>query len=94
MKPWQVAAAMSFGPPVLGLILVAFKKRDFFGKMRRSTLYPFHKDHFLGQLGFHVIVGIILGVLPAYHLLEVLLSAPGEGAYFQTRNTIASIVNN
>ena len=36
----------------------------------------------MSQLGLHLLVGFTLGVIPAFHLFNMAISEPGQGAYF------------
>ena len=49
---------------------------------RKLWLYPFHKEHLLGGYGFNVLVSTLIAVLPAYTLIHMFLSMPGESHYY------------
>mmetsp|Transcript_40049 Transcript_40049/g.58519 ORF Transcript_40049/g.58519 Transcript_40049/m.58519 type:complete len:497 (-) Transcript_40049:293-1783(-) len=73
--------------PIIGGILLGLVKSWVKRKKRRESLkrllsYPFHKDAF-SNLGMHIVIGVMIGVLPAYHLFHMSLSEVGKGAYFQ-----------
>eukprot|EP00051_Salpingoeca_urceolata_P003769 m.60490 g.60490 ORF g.60490 m.60490 type:complete len:496 (+) comp13097_c0_seq2:179-1666(+) len=75
-----IASLVSIGPIIFGLmLLVAYGDKY-------PWLWPFHRDpkHILA---FHTIVGILVTVVPAYHLIEMLLAAsPAESPYFYLRS--------
>lgn len=47
-------------------------------KLRYLLLHPFHEESLLGWLGLHILAGIVLCVLPAYHTVTTLLLPPGQ----------------
>ena len=51
-------------------------------KRRLSLLYPFHKEALFGAFGVNVLLGLLMTALPVYHTVQMLLSEPGDSAYF------------
>ena len=41
---------------------------------KKSARWPFHKEDVIGKFGGHLVVGFMVGVLPAYHTVAALLS--------------------
>jgi hypothetical protein len=48
-----------------------------------TSFYPFHKEDFIGAFGFNCLAGVVLAVMPIYHMVQMLLLPPGQGVYFQ-----------
>jgi sterol desaturase/sphingolipid hydroxylase (fatty acid hydroxylase superfamily) len=63
------AVLLSFGPAWIALVLSLGK--------RQSLMMPFDKDSGASRI-LHLILGILLGILPATYLLELLLLSPVE----------------
>eukprot|EP00980_Cylindrotheca_fusiformis_P004681 scaffold992_cov116-Cylindrotheca_fusiformis.AAC.16 len=85
-----ISLALVVGPIVGGILLQLLKtwmkqaKRgpnSSNSSIRRKLLYPFHRDSFSG-FGMHVLLGFMMGILPAYHLFQMTLAERGHGAYF------------
>ena len=66
--PQGMAAMLAFSPILFGVLL-----RQVLGDSMPIT-WPFHKEPFFGGLhksfGFNLLVGFVLAVVPAYHLME------------------------
>ena len=66
-----MAASASVGP----LILAAALDAAFPDAARRSWRWPFHKEPLVGgatqSFGLHLIAGLIVAVLPIYHLVQL-----------------------
>lgn len=80
-----LAFAVACGPPLVGATLLAFGTRNGFKNPKLTFLYPFHKEKLLGSFGFNTSIGIAVTVVPVYHLIQMLLSPPGEGIFFTVR---------
>jgi lathosterol oxidase len=65
------AAAVAFGP-ILVCLLLCVLLGDTFG-----LLWPFHKEP-RPQIGLHLIVGFVIGVLPVYQTLSALLETDAQ----------------
>ncbi|CAJ1923731.1 unnamed protein product [Cylindrotheca closterium] len=76
------------GPMVGAMLLVLLKswtkhssKRHSESMLRRA-FYPFHKDGIPSSI-LHIVLGVAMGVVPAYHLIHMTLAQPGQGFYSQ-----------
>jgi len=67
-RPYQVAFLMSFGPVILGTVLMKMTGD------KASLLWPFHKENLTGWLGIHILVAVIISVLPVYHQITAALA--------------------
>ena len=70
-SPLLVAMVVSLGPVALALFL-ALQSAPKFISTKRACLAPFDKDS-VYSLGLHLGLGVLLGVLPATHLLVLFL---------------------
>ena len=66
--PYHVAFLMSFGPIILGSVLMKLTGD------KSSMLWPFHKENIAGWLGFHLVVGVFISVMPVYHQVTAVLA--------------------
>lgn len=77
-----LALAMSVGPMLVGMILLAVTTRQPFSNPRATFLYPFHKEKLLGTFGLNATISFLVTCVPVYHLVHMLLSEPGSAVYF------------
>jgi len=67
-----VAALLSVGPILLGVLL------HFFGKDQAhkfSAFWPFHKEPIVGFFGLHLVLGFCFSVFPVYHTITTALQS-------------------
>jgi len=76
-----LASLMSFGPALIGGALLYSSQR--WTGFKKMFLYPFHKESLLGSFGFNCAMGVLLTMLPVYHMVYMLLAPPGQSAYCQ-----------
>jgi len=76
-----VALLCSVGPVAAGLLGLLLFDAKALRRPRFSLTAPFHKEGLLGALGFHLLVGGAVTVLPVYHMVHMVLAPPGESAY-------------
>ena len=50
---------------------------------RFSPMCGIHQEKLNGGFGFHVVVGFLLTMVPVYHLIQMLVDAPGQSIYFK-----------
>jgi lathosterol oxidase len=94
LDPTMLALAVVVGPVVGGISLLLLKswiiqatRGKTFSKesIRRKLVYPFHKEA-IPRFGMHILVGTVMGILPAYHLFHMTLAEKGHGAYFTLKS--------
>ena len=78
-SPHSLACLASVGPVVLAQAMANLTETT-----KRSMFYPFHKDGWR-TLTVHVLISSLVCVGPVYVMVHMLLSNPGEGAYFWIR---------
>ncbi len=80
--PQTLAAATAFGPVLVGAALLVATARSLRKTgLRKTLLYPFHKEKLLGAYGVNVLVSVLIAVVPAYTLVHTLLAPPGDSHY-------------
>lgn len=79
-----VAAYVTLGPILVSLALLLGSSCRLSG-LKKAITYPFHKDS-ASNFGFHIVVGICMSVMPAYHLIHMSLAPPGESVYYSFAN--------
>eukprot|EP00501_MAST-03F_sp_TOSAG23-6_P000030 GSMAST32.ASY1.ANO1.31.1 assembled CDS len=67
--PHLIGSIVAFGPLVLAAILVVLTGD------KLSWRWPFHREVIIGKFGMHLIVGFLVGVLPVFHIISLLLSS-------------------
>jgi len=82
LNPHLLAFLVSCGPVLVGALLLLASAPRYTG-FKKMFLYPFHKDALLGSFGFNCTVGMLLSVLPVYHMVTMLLLPPGQSVYCQ-----------
>lgn len=73
---------MSWGPGMVGMALLLAYTRNATKDLKKTFLYPFHKEAIFGPFGFNAALGFMFSVVPVYHFVQMLLDEPGEGIYF------------
>jgi len=68
--PKFTASMLAYGPMMFGALLMKLNGD------KASIIWPFHKDGVIGNFGIHVVVGFMIGVLPAYQMVEAYLGEP------------------
>lgn len=84
-----VGAFMSWGPGMVGMVLLLAYTRNATKDLKKTLLYPFHKEALLGQFGFNALLGFMLSVVPVYHFIQMLVDEPGQSIYFTIQNLYA-----
>ncbi len=71
------------GPVLFGaIILMLFDRHGAvasLGGWRKTFLYPFHREALAGVLGLHVLMGVLVCVVPTYHMVVSVLAADAIG---------------
>merc|ERR1719424_1016262 len=75
-SPYLVSALLAYGPIGMG-----FMMRNVYGDSMAVT-WPFHKER-LAQFSFGLAIGMLVAVVPVYHLATTLLTGKGEAVYCQ-----------
>ena len=81
-SPHTLALLASGGPVLLAQAMANLTEAG-----RRPLLYPFHKEGWRASSG-HLVISVLVTVAPVYVLVHMLLSQPGQGAYFWLRGGI------
>lgn len=76
------------GPILLSASLHCVMTDRFLSKIRRTLIFPFHKEKLYGYLGVHLIVGITVAAVPVYHTIETVLGEPGSSIYYRLQEWI------
>ena len=69
-KAWA-SALLDFGTQKVSALAVAIHLLH--SDWRRPLLRPFHKEAIVGKLGFHLLVGFAVAVMPAYHIIRAVV---------------------
>jgi sterol desaturase/sphingolipid hydroxylase (fatty acid hydroxylase superfamily) len=68
--PYCVAALVAVGPVAFATALCPI-----FGE-KLDLRWPFQHESLFGKLGLHLLVGVLVGVLPVYHTLTMVMAEP------------------
>jgi len=69
----------SSGPVLIGILISIFSSQK---DLRRTLLYPFHKEKIMGAFGINLFFSLLVTVVPVFHTIQMICSNPGEGIYF------------
>jgi len=76
ISPNMISLMVSMGPIVLAQLMANMTDRT-----KRSIFYPFHKDGWKA-ISSHLFISFVACVIPVYIFTHMLVSKPGDAAYF------------
>ena len=78
-----LGAMISVGPVAVGIAMLLNSTPNAMANLKRTLVYPFHKEKLFGAFGLNLALGVLVTAVPCYHTVTMLLSPPGQAVYCQ-----------